>query len=115
MRLHDLATARAGDKGNISDISVFAKSADMYAPLCAWLSAARVKAYFVDLGVTQVERFEVPQLLALKFVLHDALHGGVSRSLALDLHGKALSSILLQMQIPPTFGNRTNSKEDSHD
>jgi hypothetical protein len=115
MRLHDLATARAGDKGNTSDISVFAKSAEVYATLLGWLSAARVRAYFVDLGVTEVERFEVPQLLALKFVMHDALHGGVSRSLALDIHGKALSSILLQLEIPPTFGSPTNSKEESHD
>jgi hypothetical protein len=100
MRLHDVAHARAGDKGDISDISVFAVSPDYYAFLLRWLTSERVKAHLAHRAHGPVDRYEVPGLMALKFVLHDALEGGVTRSLALDIHGKSLGSILLQLELP---------------
>ena len=98
-RLHDLAHARAGDKGDISMISVIAYRAEDYPLLVEALTAAAVARFFVELGLTRVERFELPTLGALNFVLHGALRGGVTRSLALDAHGKTLSSSLLSIEI----------------
>jgi hypothetical protein len=98
-RLHDLAHARAGDKGDVSMISVIAYRAEDYPFLVGFLTAAVVDRFFEGLGLTGVERFELPTLGALNFVLHGALRGGVTRSLALDAHGKTLSSSLLSMEI----------------
>lgn len=100
MRLHDIAHARAGDKGDLSDLSLIAYDAADYDRLRDEVTADRVASHFADLGVTDVDRYEVPQLGALKFVLHAALGGGVTRSLSLDAHGKALSSALLELEIP---------------
>jgi hypothetical protein len=100
VRLHDLATARAGDKGNVSDVSVFAHTPEAYAALLVWLTPEVVRAHLTGFALGPVRRYEVPQLLALKFVLYDALSGGVTRSLALDLHGKSLGAILLQLDVP---------------
>ncbi len=103
MRLHDLAHARAGDKGDVSMISVIAYRAEDYPLLVETLTTAVVARVFEGLGLTRVERFELPPLGALNFVLHGALRGGVTRSLALDAHGKTLSSSLLSLEIdlPP--------------
>lgn len=100
MRLFDLAHARSGDKGNISDITLVARDQQSYGLLCDLVSAERVGAHFIDLPLEAVERFEVPRLNALKFVLHGALGGGVTESLNLDGHGKCLSSCLLDMEVP---------------
>jgi hypothetical protein len=100
VRLHDLATARAGDKGNTSDVSIFAHTPEAYAALVDWLTPEIVRAHLAGFVLGSVRRYEVPQLLALKFVLDDALGGGVTRSLALDLHGKSLGAILLQLDVP---------------
>jgi len=99
MHLHDLAHARAGDKGDVSMISVIAYRAEDYPFLVDALTAAVVAQFFEGLGLTLVERFELPKLGALNFVLHGALRGGVTRSLALDAHGKTLSSSLLSIEI----------------
>ncbi len=98
-RLYDLAHARAGDKGDVSMISVIAYRAEDYPHLVEALTAAVVARFFEGLGLTRVERFELPTLGALNFVLHGALRGGVTRSLALDAHGKTLSSSLLSIEI----------------
>ena len=98
-RLYDLAHARAGDKGDVSMISVIAYRAEDYPLLVEALTAAVVARFFEALGLTRVERFELPTLGALNFVLHGALRGGVTRSLALDAHGKTLSSSLLSLEI----------------
>jgi hypothetical protein len=100
MRLVDLAHARSGDKGDIADITVVARDPGTYAHLRALITAEAVAAHFADLAPSTVERFELPRLHALKFVLHDALDGGVTRSLRLDVHGKCLSSCLLEMDVP---------------
>jgi hypothetical protein len=99
MRLHDVATARAGDKGDTAQIAVIARSAEAFPMLVERLTAARVLDLLRPLGATRVTRHEVPGLLALVFLAHGALGGGVSISLASDPHGKALSSLLLAMDI----------------
>ncbi|ANH76868.1 putative 3-phosphoglycerate kinase [Ralstonia insidiosa] len=98
--LRDLAHTRAGDKGDISCISVIAHRAADFAVLEQHVTAERVRAHFADLVHGNVERYVLPQLGALNFVLHGALAGGVTRSLALDAHGKSLSSALLTLEIP---------------
>jgi hypothetical protein len=99
MILRDLAHARSGDKGDTSNISVIAYDMASYELLRTELTAARVQEFLAKLVRGPVERYEMPQLGALNFVLHRALGGGVTRSLALDIHGKCLSSILLAMEI----------------
>ncbi|MFW6165007.1 MAG: AtuA-related protein [Ralstonia sp.] len=98
--LRDLAHTRAGDKGDISCISVIAHRPEDFAVLEQHVTAARVRAHFAELVHCEVQRYVLPQLGALNFVLHGALAGGVTRSLALDAHGKSLSSALLTLEIP---------------
>jgi hypothetical protein len=100
MILHELAHSRAGDKGDTSDLTVIAYDPDNYAFLREHVTAARVREHFSDIVHGDVERYEIPQLAALKFVLHRALGGGVTRTLNLDAHGKSLSSALLEMPLP---------------
>jgi hypothetical protein len=100
IRLHALAHARTGDKGNISNISVIAYDPGDYAFLAEHVTAERVAEHFADIVKGRVERYELPGLGALNFVLHEALGGGVTRSLSLDAHGKNLSSCLLEMTLP---------------
>lgn len=99
MLLRDIAHARAGDKGNISNISVIAYDPADYALLERLLTADRVRQHLRALVHGEVQRYTLPGLGALNFVLHDALAGGVTRSLALDAHGKTLSSALLALEI----------------
>jgi hypothetical protein len=99
MKLRDIAHARAGDKGNTSNISVIAYDPSDFAMLQSALTPARVKAHLADVVHGDVIRYDLPQLSALNFVLHQALGGGVTRSLALDPHGKSLSSALLDMEL----------------
>jgi hypothetical protein len=100
MKLRDIAHSRTGDKGNISNISVIAYEAQNYPLIERFVTAERVKAHFSEIVHGDVMRYELPQLGALNFVLKDALGGGVTRSLALDAHGKSLSSALLDLDLP---------------
>jgi hypothetical protein len=97
--LHDLAHARSGDKGATSDITIVAFHAAAYDVLRRELSAYRVREYFSDLPISGVDRYELPQLHALKFVLHGALGGGVTMSLRSDTQGKTLGLSLLRMWV----------------
>ena len=99
MKLHEIAHSRTGDKGNISNISVIAYRDEDYPVLLKAVTAERVKEFLGEIVAGEVVRYELPNICALNFVLHDALAGGVTRSLALDTHGKTLSSILLEMEI----------------
>lgn len=99
MLLRDIAHTRAGDKGNISNISVIAFDIGDYPLLEQQVTAERVRAHFADIVQGEVLRYALPALGALNFVLHSALAGGVTRSLALDAHGKALSSAILSLEI----------------
>jgi len=98
-QLVELAHARSGDKGDIADLSLFAPDQATYDLLAREVTAERVKKHFFDIITGNVERFEVPNVLALKFVMHGALDGGASRSLRSDSLGKSLSSALLRMEI----------------
>jgi hypothetical protein len=99
VKLREIAHSRTGDKGNISNISVIAYDAKHYPVLLAQVTAARVKAHFAGVVEGEVVRYELPNLSALNFVMDQALGGGVTRSLALDAHGKSLSSALLDLDI----------------
>ena len=99
MKLRQLAHTRTGDKGNRSTLSVIAYDARDFARLEAQLTAERVKQHYSGIVEGRVDRYSLPQLGALQFVLYEALAGGVTRSLALDAHGKTLSSHLLSIDI----------------
>ncbi len=99
MQLRQLAHSRTGDKGDIANISVIAHDAADYGLLPRAVTIDRVSAHFVGIVAGRVERYEPPNLAALNFALHRALGGGVARSLALDVHGKCLSSYLLALEI----------------
>ena len=102
MKLREIAHSRTGDKGNTSNISVIAFDAKHYPLLCEQVTADRVKAHFAGVVEGGVVRYELPNLAALNFVMSNALGGGVTRSLALDAHGKSLSSALLDLEIDVT-------------
>lgn len=99
MQLRDIAHSRAGDKGDISNISVIAYRIEDYTLLERELTAERVRAHFAGVVQGEVVRYALPQLGALNFVMQRALGGGVTRSLALDAHGKALSGVILGMEL----------------
>ena len=99
MLLREIAHSRAGDKGNRSTISVIAYDLKDFPAIEKSITAERVRTHYAGIVKGKVERFVVPQLGALNFVLHDALGGGVTRSLALDAHGKCLSSAILTLSI----------------
>ncbi len=96
-RLYDLAYGRAGDKGNIANISVIARSPEAYQELKTKLTAERVKAHLGDLVQGRVVRYELDNIEALNFVCYDALDGGATRSLRIDPLGKSLAGALLYM------------------
>jgi hypothetical protein len=98
-QLVQLAHARSGDKGDKANIAIFAPDRATYDILLREVTGERVHAHFVGIITGNVERFEVPNVLALNFVLHGALNGGASRSLRSDSLGKSLSSALLRMEI----------------
>ena len=98
-KLRDIAHSRTGDKGNTSVISLIAYDEKDFDLLRESVTADRVKAHFAGIVHGDVTRYEIPSLGALNFVLQNALGGGVTRSLALDAHGKSLSSRLLDMEI----------------
>jgi hypothetical protein len=100
MRLKALAHSRTGDKGDTSNISVIAYDARDYELLKRHVTAERVRAHFADIVRGEVARYELPGLGALNFVMRGALGGGVTRSLALDAHGKCLSSAILDLELP---------------
>lgn len=97
--LGQIAHARSGDKGNHANIGVVAYTAAGYDYLRRELTAERVAEFFAPLGATRVERFELPRVEALNFVLHNALAGGASRSLRLDTQGKLLGTAILELPL----------------
>ena len=98
-RLYDLAFGRAGDKGNIANVSVIARSSGAYQELKAKATAERVKAHLGALIAGPVMRYELDNIEALNFVLHDALDGGATRSLRIDSLGKTLAGAVLYMPV----------------
>ncbi len=99
MRLRDIAIARSGDKGNRATLSVIARDPAHYPLLETLLTVECVQAHYRGIVQGRVQRFLLPHLGAVHFVLDDALAGGVTRSLALDAHGKTLSAAILGLPL----------------
>jgi len=99
IRLSEIAHARSGDKGDASNVGIVAYTREGYELLRENLTPERVKQYFHAICQGEVERYEVPNLLALNFILHDSLGGGGSESLKTDAQGKTHGLGLLQMEI----------------
>jgi hypothetical protein len=99
MKLHDIAIARSGDKGSRATLSVIARDPAHYPLLEQLLTAEHVRWHYRGTVLGQVQRYTLPHLGAVHFVMHDALGGGVTRSLALDAHGKTLGAALLDIEI----------------
>ena len=102
VRLLELAHARSGDKGDIANIGLIALKPEYYPILVAQVTAARVAGHFEGIIEGPVERFELPNLYALNFLLHGALDGGGTISLKTDAQGKVFSTALLRMEIEVT-------------
>ena len=99
--VRDIAHARAGDKGNTSNVNVWAYAPVDFELLKRNLTPERLKRDFPHLVRGAVERYEIAHLYGLNFVLHDALEGGVNASLNLDSHGKSWSYLILGLPLDP--------------
>ena len=99
MKLYDIAHSRAGDKGNTSTLSLIPYDEKDYEMLCREITAEKVKEHLSGIVSGTIVRYEMPNIASLLFVCGDALMGGVTTSLAIDTHGKALSYALLEMEI----------------
>lgn len=99
IRLIDIAHARSGDKGDAGNVGVIARDERFYPVLLEQLTVERVKHHFAGICFGEVERFELPNLGALNFILHNTLGGGGTVSLKNDAQGKTLSSAMLRMEI----------------
>lgn len=104
--VYDLGHARAGDKGNTSNISITAYDDESWRILRDRLTVETVQRAFSHLTAGPVSRYELPRLKALNFVIENALGGGVTRSLAQDAHGKSLSYLLLGIELTDGVGER---------
>lgn len=98
-KLHDIAIARSGDKGNLATLSVIVRDPSHYPLIERLLTAERVRTHFDGVVRGDVQRYPLPHLGALHFVMHEALAGGVTRSLALDAHGKTLAAAVLDIDL----------------
>ena len=99
VQLVKLAHARSGDKGDTANVGLIAYKPAYYAMLVEQVTAARVKEHFKGICHGAVERYELPNLVALNFLLHQALDGGGTLSLKTDAQGKTYSTALLRMEI----------------
>ena len=99
MKLAKLATARSGDKGNHANIGVIARDAAAYALLQEQLTAERVADHFHHLQPRRVDRFLLPHVQAMNFLLYDALQGGASQALQIDTQGKLLGTDILELEL----------------
>ena len=97
--LYEVAHARSGDKGDGSNIGLIANTPEIYPLLVEQVTIERVKQHFREVCLGEVERFEVPNLNALNFILHDSLGGGGTESLKTDAQGKTHGQGLLAMEI----------------
>jgi hypothetical protein len=111
VQLRWLAHARSGDKGNTANVGLIALAPELYPLLARTVTAARVARHFRGM-VSRVERFELPNLDALNFLLHDALDGGGTISLKTDAQGKVYSTALLRMEVPvpPAIARRVHPR-----
>lgn len=99
VQLRDIAQARSGDKGDLANVAVFAPTDALYAAFLRELTPERVREHFGRFVRGGVDRYEVPNVRALNFVLHQALDGGAARSLRSDPLGKSYGSLILRLEI----------------
>ena len=99
VKLVQIAHARSGDKGDTANVGLIALKPEYYPILVEQVTAERVKEHFRGICLGAVERFEIPNLGALNFLLHESLDGGGTLSLKTDAQGKTYSSALLRMEI----------------
>lgn len=97
--LNELAHGRSGDKGDTSNVCVFARKPEYYDIIAREATPERVKAYFGDMVLGQITRYDVPTLQGFNFVMKHALGGGATHSLRLDSLGKSMGSAFLRMKI----------------
>ena len=102
VQLAKLAHARSGDKGDTANVGLIALSDELYPILVREVTAERVKQHFKGICHGEVERFELPNLGALNFLLHESLGGGGTLSLMTDAQGKTFSTALLRMEVEVT-------------
>jgi len=114
LALRELCGYRAGDKGDIANVALFADDDATYDVLLREVTAERVKAHFGPMVRGRVQRYEARNVLALNFVLHDALGGGGPRSLRADNLGKTLGGALVRMEIdvPDALASRRRPRPD---
>lgn len=99
VKLIEIAHGRSGDKGDTSNVGIIAYKPEYYPILVEQVTTARVKEHFKGICFGEVERFEIPNLQALNFLLHKSLDGGGTISLRTDAQGKTYSTALLRMEI----------------
>ncbi|HET9211198.1 MAG TPA: hypothetical protein VFR03_12405 [Thermoanaerobaculia bacterium] len=99
VKLAEIAHARSGDKGDASNVGLIAQTPELYEVIRAQVTAERVKEHFREVCRGPVQRYELPNILALNFILHDSLGGGGTESLKNDAQGKTHAQGLLQMEI----------------
>jgi hypothetical protein len=99
IQLRQICHARSGDKGDTANIGLIAFHEEFYPVIAKYVTADRVKKHFEGIVLGPVERYEMPNIGALNFLLHNALGGGGTRSLKNDAQGKTLSAALLRMEI----------------
>ena len=99
IKLKDICHGRSGDKGDAANIGLIAYKKDDYAIIREYVTAEKVKEFFKGICLGEVERYEMPNINALNFILHNTLGGGGTVSLKLDAQGKTLASALLKMEI----------------
>jgi hypothetical protein len=102
IQLLSICHARSGDKGDTGNVGLIARKAEYYPLIRKYVTADRVKRHFEGICLGKVERFELPNLMALNFLLHESLGGGGTVSLKNDAQGKTLSSALLRMELEIT-------------
>jgi hypothetical protein len=99
VKLDDIAHARSGDKGDASNVGLIAQTPELFEVLREQVTAERVKEHFRLVCRGPVQRYELPNILALNFILHDSLGGGGTESLKNDAQGKTHAQGLLQMEV----------------
>ncbi|MGH9015171.1 MAG: AtuA-related protein [Acidimicrobiia bacterium] len=114
VQLRELCGFRAGDKGDVADVAIFADDEDVYDVIAREVTAERVKAHFDTMVTGEVERYEARNVLALNFVLRGALGGGGPRSLRSDSLGKTLGGALvrLEIEVPDELAGRRRPRPD---
>jgi hypothetical protein len=114
LQLRELCGYRAGDKGDIANVALFADDEETYVAIREQVTAQRVKAHFGEMVQGPVDRYEAPNVLALNFVMHGALGGGGPRSLRADTLGKTLGGALvrLEIEVPDVLADRRRARPD---